>query len=263
MDILISGRLGDLYADVHTKLLRNRGDGTFDDSGVQIARTRLGYSDWGDFNNDGLPDLVMGGEATNRLDTLKLYRNDGNGIFTELVGLPQFAPDRVLWGDFDNDGRRDLVVHGQKYYSSRVPQSSYSAVLRNSGDGIFAPTQLELPEIWSSVGGWADVDDDSRVDFSMAGNSRFGWLLRLYHNNTSKSNSLPIGPEQTFSVVSSNTVTLSWTAGLDAETASNGLTYNVRIGRSPGSGDVIGGLARPDGPESLRLVMRAIGGNTK
>lgn len=66
---------------------------------------------WGDYDNDGYPDLFV----TNEDDTTNfLYQNNGNGTFTKIVsGEPvDDAGDGngSAWGDFDNDGDLDLFV---------------------------------------------------------------------------------------------------------------------------------------------------------
>jgi len=68
---------------------------------------------WGDFDGDGRPDLYL----TNhwKSDGAKLFRNLGNGRFEDVTDK-YFAPQDLtgdkhgaVWGDFDNDGRPDLV----------------------------------------------------------------------------------------------------------------------------------------------------------
>src|SRR5262249_13155202 len=81
---------------------------------------------WGDFDNDGFPDLFIGNGSTKNF----LYRNEGNGTFTKLTNaIP--ARDSGFggsWGDFDNDGQLDLFVAKQ----------SANYLYRNIGDGTFA-----------------------------------------------------------------------------------------------------------------------------
>ena len=99
-------------------LLRNNGDGTFDD--VTEAAGLLSFhptqtAAWGDFNNDGFLDLFVGNEDWG-LGThpAQLYRNKGDGTFTDRTVNPDFGVLGVVkgaaWGDFDNDGLPDLYV---------------------------------------------------------------------------------------------------------------------------------------------------------
>ena len=64
-----------------------------------------------DYNNDGLLDIfVLSGKG----GTNRLYRNDGNGHFTDVTAETGLTSDGwsqgVCAGDFDNDGFTDLLV---------------------------------------------------------------------------------------------------------------------------------------------------------
>ena len=91
-----------------------------------------------DFNNDGKPDIFFTNGAN--IATLKkdepkysnrLFRNDGNGVFTDVTaqaGLAGSGFDMgVAVGDFDNDGFEDLFVAGVHK----------STLYHNNGDGTF------------------------------------------------------------------------------------------------------------------------------
>lgn len=65
---------------------------------------------WGDVDDDGDPDLLVGGEEFPR--TTRLFRNDG-GTFVDDSGVFSPALPTVSgadWGDYDNDGDLDLAV---------------------------------------------------------------------------------------------------------------------------------------------------------
>ena len=101
-------------------LLRNNGDGTFDDvteeAGV-LSFHPTQTAAWGDYNNDGWIDLFIGNESfsTQGRHPCELYRNNRNGTFTDVaaeVGV-DFAGGWVkgaTWGDYDNDGLPDLYL---------------------------------------------------------------------------------------------------------------------------------------------------------
>src|ERR1700676_936199 len=101
-------------------LLRNRGNGTFEDvskkAGVDDPGHYLGMQGiWADYDNDGWPDLYV----TNDGGPNYLYHNKHDGTFEE-VGLQSGAAvslegdERagmgVDFGDFDRDGRLDIFV---------------------------------------------------------------------------------------------------------------------------------------------------------
>jgi len=113
-------------------LLRNNGDGTFEDvteeSGL-LSFHPTQTASWFDYNGDGWLDVFIGNESfgTN-VHACELYRNNGNGTFTECAaeaGVTSMAYVKgVAAGDFNNDGRPDL------YISSR---SSANCLFRNDG----------------------------------------------------------------------------------------------------------------------------------
>jgi hypothetical protein len=99
-------------------LLRNNGDGTFEDVTEEAGLlsfhpTQAGA--WGDFDNDGWLDLFIGNESTQgEIHSCELYHNDGDGTFTEVAAALKVAHvamvKGVAWGDYNNDGRLDLYL---------------------------------------------------------------------------------------------------------------------------------------------------------
>jgi hypothetical protein len=99
-------------------LLRNNGNGTFDDVTEETGLLRFHPTQtaaWFDFNNDGWLDLFIGNETTpGDTNICELYRNNGDGTFTECaaeVGLNISAYVKaVASGDYNNDGWPDLYI---------------------------------------------------------------------------------------------------------------------------------------------------------
>ncbi|MDE2965010.1 MAG: VCBS repeat-containing protein, partial [Acidobacteriota bacterium] len=104
--------------DHPNSLLRNNGDGTFED--VTEAAGLLSYhptqaAAWADYDNDGHLDLFIGNESTgSEIHPCELYRNNGDGTFSNLAASLGLARDGyvkgVAWGDIDNDGDPDLYL---------------------------------------------------------------------------------------------------------------------------------------------------------
>ena len=113
-------------------LLRNNGDGTFDDVTEQAGLLSFHPTQtaaWGDYNNDGWLDLFIGNETTGEEEhPCELFHNNQDGTFNEIaveVGVASVGYVKgVVWGDYDNDGRVDL-------YLSRLGQSNL--LYRNDG----------------------------------------------------------------------------------------------------------------------------------
>jgi len=96
-------------------MMRNNRDGTFRDvtaaSGLNQNNTRYSFAcGWSDYNGDGWPDLYV----VNDFGRKNLYRNNGNGTFTDVAaksGVEDVgAGMSVGWLDYDNDGAQDLYV---------------------------------------------------------------------------------------------------------------------------------------------------------
>jgi tetratricopeptide (TPR) repeat protein len=96
-------------------LMRNRGDGTFEDvtasTGMNQNNNRFSFAcGWCDSNGNGWPDLYV----ANDFGRKNFYRNNGDGTFTDVAeqaGVEDYgAGMSVSWSDFDNDGRPDLYV---------------------------------------------------------------------------------------------------------------------------------------------------------
>lgn len=103
------------------QLYHNNGDGTFTNvterAGVGERGLCLGVV-WGDFNDDGWPDLYV----VNDFGRKTLYRNNGNGTFTDVTvkskTLAYGAGMSASFVDYDNDGRFDYyVTHIQSDHS--------------------------------------------------------------------------------------------------------------------------------------------------
>ncbi len=113
-------------------LLRNRGDGTFED--VTEAVGLLDFhptqtAGWADYDGDGRLDLFVGNESTPGEDhPCQLFHQESDGTFREVaaeVGVAAGGMVKgVAWGDFDNDLRPDL-------YLSRL--GSDNLLLHNEG----------------------------------------------------------------------------------------------------------------------------------
>ena len=96
-------------------MMRNNRDSTFSDvtaeTGLNQNNTRYSFCcGWSDINRDGWPDLYV----VNDFGRKNLYRNNGNGTFTDVApeaGVEDVgAGMSICWLDYDNDGAEDIYV---------------------------------------------------------------------------------------------------------------------------------------------------------
>jgi hypothetical protein len=99
-------------------LLRNNGNGTFDDVTEEAGLLSFHPTQtaaWADYDNDGWLDLFVGHETTGREShPSQLFHNNHDGTFTDVAPQNSLADlgfvKGVAWGDFNNDGRPDLYI---------------------------------------------------------------------------------------------------------------------------------------------------------
>jgi hypothetical protein len=167
----------------------NNGDGSFVDRTMEAGLTGVtgGLNlIQGDYNNDGLPDVLilrgawLGAEG-NQPDSL--LRNDGHGHFsdvTEEAGLMAFHPNQTaVWLDFNGDGWLDLYFA----YESAGESIHPCALYRNNHDGTFtecAETSgvAAIGFVKAVVSG--DFNNDGRPDLYL---SRRGQPNLLFRND--------------------------------------------------------------------------------
>ncbi len=162
-----------------SRLFRNNGDGTFTDVANEAGVANLRYckgSAWGDYDNDGDPDLYV----SNYADENRLYRNNGDGTFTDVapeLGLTEPLESFPTWfWDYDNDGWLDLLVAGYardielvaKDYLGIPNDGARPRLYRNDGVGGFEDVteQVGLYRVAQAMGAnFGDFDNDGFLDF--------------------------------------------------------------------------------------------------
>jgi hypothetical protein len=132
---------------------------------------------WGDYDNDGYPDLYVVDVAGPLTDTPKqlakssggnrLYRNNRDGTFTDVtkkagVGFKGVGM-AAAWADYDNDGHLDLVI------------TSFDRIVlyHNNGNGTFTDVTKKAGldkyrGFWTGAA-WGDYDRDGNVDLFICG----------------------------------------------------------------------------------------------
>ena len=147
-----------------------------------------------DYNNDNHLDLYF--TAGNNRDLL--YRNDGDGSFTE-VGLSagileteNFYTMGVSTGDVDNDGFRDIFVTtwGLREGTQQIERFARNLFYRNNGDGTFSEVGTEVGIVdgaWSASATFGDVNLDGYLDIYVANYVRDHGPIELDEDGNVKS----------------------------------------------------------------------------
>jgi len=205
----VNGR--DLYGhgiSVRNALYRNNGDGTFTDVTEKAAVPGTGYGFgcvWGDYDNDGFPDLFVTQYGRNIL-----YHNNGDGTFTDVTDKAHVAGTEsgtlfhssATFFDYDRDGRLDLYVGGYVDLESgprycvfegahtSCPPAAYkgsaNVLYHNNGDGTFtdvtSSSGISKPHGKNLAVGAADYDNDGWPDLFVANDGLPAYLFHNEHN---------------------------------------------------------------------------------
>jgi len=130
--------------------------------------------DQGDYNNDGLLDVLMTGSNMTRI-----YKNSGNNVFSLLnLSLPNLSDSYCSWGDFNNDGMLDFIVCGNDGVSN------ITKIFKNEGNDIFSELNSNLPGVKNGSVKWIDYNNDGLMDIILSGVDNIGNpLTKLFKND--------------------------------------------------------------------------------
>ncbi|HEX6199042.1 MAG TPA: FG-GAP-like repeat-containing protein, partial [Thermoanaerobaculia bacterium] len=183
------------YDPERNLLLRNRGDGSFDEVaealGVANPEGRSLGALWHDFDDDGRLDLYVANDVSD--NALSLNRPDGGGGFED-AGLAAWVADYrgamgLAAGDYDRDGDDDLFVTHWIAQENALYDSLLADVRERESTGAAGPAlpagigfsdmaaPLGLGQIALRFVGWGtefvDLDADGWLDLVVANGSTF------------------------------------------------------------------------------------------
>jgi hypothetical protein len=210
LDLFVAGEEGPSNR-APCRLFHNNRDGTFTDvalkAGVATHQTVKGCT-WGDYNNDRYPDLYVSnlsgayvpGDSTKVGSANRLYRNNGDGTFTDVARAAGVVDENSTFGawfwDYNNDGVLDLYVAtyssttGEiaRYYRGEKFNVGMPRVYRGSATGKFddVTAALGLEEPTLPMGSnFGDLDNDGWLDMYIGtGRPDYQFIVpnKLYHN---------------------------------------------------------------------------------
>ncbi|MGI8989962.1 MAG: CRTAC1 family protein [Bryobacteraceae bacterium] len=167
-------------------LYRNKGDGTFEEIGVQAGvgmnadgkeMSSMGVA-VGDYDNDGRMDLFV---TTFANDNYVLFHNEGGAFFADQSyqsGIAEATIPHLGWAtfflDYDNDGRKDLFAANGHVYpevDGKIAETYRQPLqlFRNIGKGKFIEASREsglsaMPFRSARGGAYCDFDNDGDID---------------------------------------------------------------------------------------------------
>lgn len=167
LDVVISGAL-DFGGNKSSTLYLNSGTGSFS------AAVNAPFADvdncsiaFADVDGDNDQDLLIAGRDAGSSLVAKLYTNDGNGIFTEVMGTPFVSVEycSVAFADIDNDNDLDVLIVGKN--ASSTPSTK---LYTNDGSGVFTDVpSTGLENASHGAIAFADVDNDNDQDVLITG----------------------------------------------------------------------------------------------
>ena len=161
-------------------LYHNRGDGTFEEvskkAGVDGPEKYYGLgATWGDYDNDGWPDLFVADDATPN----HLYHNNHDGTFADeaLVGGIALNGEGqalgsmgVTWGDYDHSGRLSMFVTEFADQPNTLYRNLGAVGSTQEFEDVAMPSRLGQPSL--PLVGWGtaffDMDNDGWRDLFVA-----------------------------------------------------------------------------------------------
>lgn len=234
-DVIFTGQSDESKTSYVTKIYIND-NGIFSESGNSIQPVSKGTASWGDFDADGFADIVLNGE-TNQGNGLMIMHNNHDGTFTQHPAqIPGIAFGKVMWADFDNDGLLDILMTG----NLQGDTIGVTKLFRNN-NGTFQEVSTDFSGLINSTASVGDYNNDLKLDIILSGHdpltSRNVFLV--YKNIISISNDLPVEPKGLTTSFDNSIIHFNWLSGYDQNTPSPGLTYNIRVGTTPGGSEII------------------------
>ncbi|PHR68776.1 MAG: hypothetical protein COA67_12450 [Lutibacter sp.] len=156
LDVFVVARAMDVDSDptTHSRLFLNNNDGTFDDITTAAGFTNLlpysaditahvlnGFkrgASWGDYDNDGYPDLFL----THKYK-VQLFHNNGDLTFTDVTDTAGFDMINTCnsmsstWFDYDNDSFLDIIIGDWDGVNIAFRGCEGNKFYKNNGDGTF------------------------------------------------------------------------------------------------------------------------------
>jgi len=186
LDILMTGVNENGFP--RTNIYRNTGSGFTKVFANVLPGVATSSATWGDYDNDGDLDILITGQDTTG-NISRIYQNTGSGFSEVFSGtLIGVAFSSAAWGDYDNDGKLDILITGHSNpigepFPLPVPVSK---IYRNTGNGFTEVYAWTIKGVRESAAAWGDYDNDGKLDFILSGlDTTDVAITKLYRNTGS------------------------------------------------------------------------------
>ncbi|MBN1997758.1 VCBS repeat-containing protein [candidate division KSB1 bacterium] len=134
---------------------------------------------WADYDEDSDLDVLMCGSTNELFAATTIYQNTAPGQFEKMeLEVPGVTFGSAQWGDYNNDGRLDILQIGWNQDKVEVLD-----VYRNLGNGHF-DLAARLEGAVFGTARWGDYDNDGDVDILMMGRSTDKKVVsKIYRND--------------------------------------------------------------------------------
>ncbi len=243
LDIALTGSH---LSGVYISMVLNNEDGEFTQV-KELYGLRYSNIEWGDYDQDGDLDILLSGSYQNEEPSVgKVYRNDGNDIFTDInAGILGAKQGDITWGDLDQDGDLDVIVNGIYFAQVGNPYIYIGNIYLYDGNDEFMLADTTIESLKYANIQLGDLDNDGDLDFLLTGRYDYqDYRCAVYENLLDeRTNTAPAPPTTLDANVDENQVQFSWNMGSDNETASEGLTYNIKVGTTQGGDEAFTAMA--------------------
>jgi len=186
-DVLISGTTAAGPVEKITKLYLNDGQGNFSEmAGSSFEGVEVSSMTFADVDGDNDPDVLVTGWTGSGSPISKLYTNDGQGIFSEVMNTPfdAVSVSSIAFADVDGDNDSDVLITG---WNTSV--QGISKLYTNDGLGNFSEvTGTPFEGVGHSSIAFSDVDGDNDPDVLITGRNSLDVGITILYGNDGQGN---------------------------------------------------------------------------